>query len=197
MPVQRNLWELVHNQAIGDDLVDLLPAGLYGLPRLEAFVRALAHGVQMLEDEVLDRHLALALATANGADLDTLGKLVGELRVSLNDQDYRRFIAARLLARHCKGTTDELLAIAVLVTAPSTVVHFDMFPAGFRLYFGRDLALTSQMLGRIRRFLVGVKPAGVTMLLVEYSASPFGFSANPYTSPASFGSGALARQLYP
>lgn len=193
----RNTFELLHNITIGDDAVDRLPAGLYGKPRLEAFVRALAHGCQMLEDEIAARAMALGLDTANSTDLDLLGSIVGERRDGLDDEDYRRFIAARLLARKCLGTPDELVAILELVAAPCVAVHFDMFAAGFRLYFGRTLPLTAEMLGRVRRFMVAVKPAGVTMLLVEYSASPLGFAANPYTTPATFAAGAVARQLYP
>lgn len=193
----RNTFELVQNITIGDDAVDRLPAGLYGKPRLEAFVRALAHGCQLLEDEIAARAMALGLDTANGADLDTLGEIVGERRDGLDDEDYRRFIAARLLARKCLGTPDELVAILELVAAPCVAVHFDMFAAGFRLYFGRTLPLADEMLGRVRRFMVAVKPAGVTMLLVEYSASPLGFMANPYTTSSTFSAGAVARQLYP
>lgn len=193
----RNTFELLHNITIGDAAVDRLPAGLYGKPRLEAFVRALAHGCQMLEDEIAARAMALGLDTANSTDLDLLGSIVGERRDGLDDEDYRRFIAARLLARKCLGTPDELVAILELVAAPCVAVHYDMFAAGFRLYFGRALPLTDEMLGRVRRFMVAVKPAGVTMLLVEYTGSPVGFESPASATPAGFGAGALSRQLYP
>jgi AcrR family transcriptional regulator len=190
-------YELVHNLLIGDAAVNNLPAGLYGKPRLEAFVRALAHGCQVLEDEIAARALALGLDTANDADLDLLGSIVGERREGLDDADYRRFIAARLLARKCNGTPDELLAILELIAAPCVAVHYDMFAAGFRLYFGRSTPLADALLGRVMRFMVAIKPAGVTMLLVEYTASPVGFESPANATPAGFGAGALSRQLYP
>lgn len=193
----RGDFELLRNDDVAASLIDRLPAGLYEKPRLRAFLSAIGHGMQLVEDEIADRGLAMALATANGTDLDTLGRIVGEARLGLDDEDYRRFIAARLLARKCLGTPDELVSIAELVAAPCTAVHFDMFPAGFRLFFGRSIPLTDEMVGRVTRFLVSVKPAGVTMWLVEYTGSPIGFEAVPHTTPATFASGALARQLYP
>lgn len=193
----RGDFELVRNDDVAASLIDRLPAGLYEKPRLRAFLSAIGHGMQLVEDEIAERGLSMALATANSDDLDTLGRIVGEGRLGLGDADYRRFIAARLLARKCLGTPNELVAIAELIAAPATAVHFDMFPAGFRLYIGRSIPLTDEMVGRVTRFLVAIKPAGVTMLLVEYTASPLGFAANPYTTPATFAAGAVARQLYP
>lgn len=193
----RRTYELLRQDDIGTTLHDRLPAGLYDAPRMKALLTAIGQGLQLLEDEIIDRGLALTLEGANADDLDLLGGIVGEGRFGLLDDDYRRFISARLLARKCIGTPDELAAILALIAAPCISVHFDMFAAGFHLYFGRDVPLTDEMLGRVRRFMVALKPAGVTMLLVEFTASPLGFVGNTYTTVAGFGAGALSRQLYP
>ena len=193
----RREFELARVDDFGARLEDRLPAGLYERPRLRALMRAIGHGLQIIEDDLHDQTLALTLDGANDEDLDVVGRIVGEPRLGLIDVDYRRFIAGRLLARKSRGTPSELTAILEVIAAPCIAVHYDMFAAGFRLYFGRSTPLSDELLGRVRRFMVAVKPAGVTMLLVEYTASPVGFESPAAATAAGFASGALSRQLYP
>ena len=199
MPTDHTTWELVRIPDMASDMVNALPAGLYGQPRLEAFVRALGHGCQMLEDRVHDTALALSLDGAENEHLDLVGKLVGERRDGLADGLYRRFIAARLLANRCEGTVDQLLEIVRILTQPEAYAHFIYSPskAGFKLYFQRSAALPDEVVDRVTRLLLSVKPAGRSMLLVEILAPAIGDPGNTVFTTGTLGTGVLSRQLYP
>lgn len=198
MPLERDTWELEHRLEVGRLMHEALPAGLYEAERLEAFVRALGHGVQVLEDRIAERHLSLSLAGASGADLDILGTLVGERRDGLSDGAYRRFIAARLLANKSQGTSDELIKILQLCTGSELLAIYTLSGlAEFHLYFLSATALPAELVDRVSRLLVAVKPAGVTMLLVEVLQPSTGDPSSPVFTTAGLATGLLSRQLYP
>src|SRR5688572_28088278 len=90
-----------------------------GKQRIESLFGALGETGQALEDEIDDLITLRALAVATDAALDQCGELIGEQRLGLDDDDYRRFISARILINKTAGTTDELLAIwSLLVDSP-------------------------------------------------------------------------------
>lgn len=197
MPIDRSTWQLQHNTEIGRKMADALPAGLYGKPTLEAFVRALGHGLQMLEDRIAERHLSLSLEVASGSDLDLFGDIVGERRDGLADADYRRFIAARLLANKSQGTYDELVRIAQLATGGLAYAFpFNTAPA-YRHYIAVGAPLSDQVLGRVRQLLTAVKPAGVMGLLVVIVTGDLGDPNTDLDVASGQLGAALATQLYP
>lgn len=198
MPIDRSTWELVHNAEIGREMVEALPAALYGQPTLEAFVRALGHGLQVLEDRIAERFVALSLATAADGDLDLLGNLVGERRDGLVDADYRRFIAARLAANRSEGTTDDMVKVLRLLTNSEVIGCFNLpgFPE-FHLYFLSEAPLSAEVVERMARLMVAVKPAGVAMILAEVIEDTRTDPSNPIFSAGTLATGLLARQLYP
>ena len=149
-------------------LSDLVSA-YRGRPRIEALVEALAGGAEAAEDETFGLLLSHTLTAAQGALLDQWGALVGEARQGLDDEDYRRFIRARLLANRSQGTVPELVAVFSIITEPGAVRYHDHFPAGFRLTVYRPSPMSAQLRGRVRRMMYAIKPAGVGMTLAEGS----------------------------
>lgn len=136
-------------------------------PRLRALLEAMGEGAQTQEDQFFDLLVSRGLDMATGAALNQWGAIVGEQRGALGDDDYRRFIRARILANICEGTPDELLAIFALVTGPSDVRYFLHPPAGFRLQAARTAPLSDVVVRRVRRLMQSIKPAGVSMVLTE------------------------------
>lgn len=53
--------------------------------------------------------------TATGAALDGVGKLVGQPRNGMLDEDYRRFIFARIATNNSNGTIEDLIKVTRLV----------------------------------------------------------------------------------
>ena len=162
-------------------------------PRMVALGEALGVGSQALEDVTFDLVIGRRLEAAVGAQLDQWGSIVGEPRGVLDDRDYRRFIEARILANISKGTVDDVLGVWERVTYPAAIRYQAMYPAGFKLYAVRPRWLSSRMRRRIRRIMEDVRPAGVTIALIEALGGYFTFEGG--IAPAGYNVGKLARVL--
>lgn len=136
-------------------------------PRYVSLLAAMGEGVQLQEEQFFDLLVGRGLNLATGAALEQWGAIVGEARGGLTDDDYRRFIKARVLANTSDGTPDELLTIFALITSPSQVRYFIHPPAAFRLQTIRGELLSDDMVRRVVRMMRSVKPAGVAMVLTE------------------------------
>lgn len=136
-------------------------------PKLRALLEAVGEAVQIQEDQFFDLIVSRGLDIATGVSLEQWGRIVGESRGGLGNDDYRRIIEARILANLSQGTADELVAIFQVLTAPSTVRYFPHYPAGFRLQTLRGEPLGDLLARRIGRLMRSIKPAGVGMVLTE------------------------------
>ena len=149
-------------------------------PRIEALLAAIGSTLQGAEEQAADVLLGLELSGATGAALERWGELVGEPRGALTDDDtYRRFIRARLLANGCRGTVDELLAIWELITGPSEAVRHRLLPpAGLQLWVQRTAFLTDVVQRRVVRLMTDVEPGGITLSLSESLTGRVGVGAS-------------------
>lgn len=172
---------LFQYRASGDLLLDVLDG--------------LAFGVQGLENDVAALVFSSTLDAATGPLLDRIGERVGVARDGLTNDDYADYIRVAVRAYRSKGSTDELINIASLAFSADNVNAYSAYPAGFVLYVFRSTLLAPIRVGRSTRLMLQVKPAGVTMLLIEVIPGFFGFSANPRAR--GFNAGVLARQLHP
>lgn len=141
-------------------------------PRFRAFLDALMVGVQRLEDECFDLIVGRALDVAYGDALEQWGALVGEPRLGLGDDAYRRFLLARIRVNRSRGTVDDLVAIYKLVMDTEQVEYYAHYPAGFRLHAWRQTYLSDAEVRRVLRTMEQAKPAGVGMVLSESLADP-------------------------
>jgi hypothetical protein len=148
-------------------------------PRIVALVRALAEGVQLLEDPVFDFVTGWNVNLVSGDALDVFGAIVGEQRQGLEDDVYRRFIQARIKANVSRGTRDDLIDIWRILMDADTVWYLDAFPAGFTLVAIRSEFLDDTTKGRARLFMQDVKPAGVSMDLIEGLLNAFTYDDGP------------------
>lgn len=120
-----------------DQGLELLLTQFQGRPRLAAWLRSYLRQVQLLEDAIYDVIIARMIDRAVGAQLDQLGRLVGERRLDRDDDTYRVFIRARILVNRSTGTAPELLAILDLITE----IHFtfgDYQPAAWFIEFDEE-----------------------------------------------------------
>jgi hypothetical protein len=162
-------------------------------PRLRALVEALAHGAQLLEDQVWSLIAGRVLDTAMGAALDQLGELVGVTRGGLDDPEYRAMIEVQVYANRCLGVTDDLIHITQLMTAPSTVRHTTLYPGGGTIMIHRETFMGAARAARVGRILRSVCPAGVALEIVESVPGLFGHD-NGWTSAPDPG-GIISRPL--
>ncbi len=143
-----------------------------GKPRLAGMVIVLAKQIQEIEDmlfSILDETVDHAV----GAQLDVLGRIVGEERLGDSDANYRLRIKAGILLNVSSGTPEELLAIFRLLTSdlPGAVVQFEeQYPAALVV---RILRVTIASPSTFAGILQAAKDAGVRALL-ELSGAPSG-----------------------
>lgn len=136
--------------------------------RIRAFVRALAAGAQLQEDQSFDLLVSTTLENATGDALDQWGEIVGEQRGPLSDSDFRPFIKARMLVNRGASTIDELIEILETCAAPVVRVwHEDNLPAGIYLVVERSTWMTEPMRRRVSRLMEQARPAGRHMTVIE------------------------------
>ena len=160
-------------------------------PRFCSFVQSIASAVQMLEDANFDLLIGSTLDAAVGDALAQWGDLVGEEKGALTDTEYRQIIRSRVLANRSAGTRDEMIVLYQTLTAPSTVVHVDNFPAAFTMTAKRGTSMRDEFARRVRRVMEDAKPMGIKMNLIETNFGSFAFD----TPGAGYDVGTFSRSL--
>lgn len=86
-----------------------------GQTRTQWLLRCLLAPLQRFENAAIQVLLGYNPDTAVGVQLDVLGKIVGQPRLGLADNVYRRYIKARIATNRSSGKREELIKIARLV----------------------------------------------------------------------------------
>jgi len=164
-----------------------LTAKVRALPTLVRILDAIGQQVQEVEDVLLDLQLVLDPEEATGAQLDRLGKLVGERRAGLTDEVYRRFVlaAARLIV--AQGTVNEVVELLALLTDGDDVTYTSAYPAGYWISYVVPTALGAGLRARIKARLVEATPAGVSVDLVEGEGNLFRLDSSTMDGPDGMG----------
>ncbi len=123
------------------------------------------------------------IANAFGVGLDFLGAVVGQKRNGLDDDLYRRYLAARIATNRSKGTTKDLILIARLIlddTYPSVTVKTEPIATARVQLF--TAAVTDALAAVVFSFLQQGAAAGVRLLLEWVDVDPtqaFTFDTGP------------------
>jgi hypothetical protein len=146
--------------------------GVYNLieffkkPRNISVIEAVCSQVQELEDALWSLKDAFNVDTAEGDQLDLLGKLVGEGRDGRTDDQYRTGVRARILVNSSEGTMADFYAIgeAIAKEYNPTFVARDLGYAG--LYFEASTTGDATF-AQASRLLLKAKAAGVRLHFVS------------------------------
>ena len=92
-----------------------LPKMLQDKPLLRALLCAIVTPTQALQDAWTQMATLRWLSSATGAQLDIIGRIVGQPRAGMDDDTYRIYLSARIATNRLRGTTNEILKIASLV----------------------------------------------------------------------------------
>lgn len=164
----------------GDDDEDVVPI-LNNISRLLTAI--CTAGVQPVEDclrQLLDQR---SLDTAIGAQLDIIGKLVGQPRNGLDDDTYRRYCRATVAAHRSHGAVENILNVASLVVfddaATYTLVQQQVATVELRI---EGIAVTDALAAIVFTFVRTAAAVGVR-IMVTYGLSPpaewFRFDSGP------------------
>jgi hypothetical protein len=151
-----------------------LPEQFKGKPNIEKLLRVLVGAIQQAEDAGQQLLTLRTIDTATGAQLDIIGKIVGQARAGLLDDDYRRYCRARVAANRSTGTMEDVLRVAKLVlNDPSAHLAFEN--QGIAAYVLRveDVAISADLAGVIlMSFLAQITAAGVRPILESGATDP-------------------------
>lgn len=136
---------------------------------ISALLTALTGTVQEAETALWQLFTERSVDTATGVHLDAIGKVVGQERASLIDEDYRRYIRARIATNRSRGTLGDVLRIALLVlNDPDAYLEIDNQGAAAYVLRVHDVATADDLAAVLLDFLQSATAAGVRAIL-EYS----------------------------
>jgi hypothetical protein len=136
---------------------------------IEKLLGILIEPSQSVEDALQQLMYYRFVDTAVGAQLDIIGRIVGQSRDGLSDDDYRRYIRARVAVNNSNGTFKDLLTVAFLVVYDETA-YFEATNSGIATVIlrVRGIAISQALAQILITFLGDTVAAGVRVIL-EYS----------------------------
>jgi len=166
----------------------------YRQPKISALLAAWTAEVQALELAYWDLLTKRSPATAQGAVLDLLGKIVGQPREGRTDEQYRVWISARVLVNQSSGLSRQLIALAAKLCQVPIRIE-DHYPAAFTIHAMGPVVGADGV--EIAQLIVLAKAAGVQAFFHWYddSTTAFRFSVSGdsvYDSPQGFNHGRLS-----
>lgn len=157
---------------------------------IRKLVRIAAGSVQDAEDAAFSLAVDRLLTTAEGAQLDQYGKIVGAPRNGLIDADYSRVLQARIKANRSNGQPDQITGVVSLLLSLSPIVYKWRGTAHYSLLWQVEQATPDDWAATVRGFVEDMTPAGVSFEATEGVAGAFRFDSGP-----GFDAGKLARRV--
>lgn len=159
-------------------------------PNIRKLVRIAAGSVQDAEDTAFALVADRLLTTAEGAQLDQYGAIVGAARNGLTDAEYSRVLQARIKANRSNGQPDQITGVVALLLSLSPIVYRWRGTAHYSLSWEVDAATLDEWALIVRRFVFDMTPAGVSFEATEGVSGAFRFDSGP-----GFDAGKLARRV--
>lgn len=148
--------------------IDLTEAGLSVLlpqfndsTNVRGFLTSVFNTMQPTEDGVIEVLHGVGLEVAEGVTLDSIGKLLGVLRGSLDDTQYRATIRARIAVNRASGTLEDITSLIRLVLGGDNFLVDEYYPAEVHVRLLEQQNIINQ------QFIDDVTPAGVGSIVLE------------------------------
>lgn len=142
------------------------------MENLKNIITGFVEQTQDDEDMFQEFFLKRYLATAEGAQLDGLGLIIGDNRGTLNDTDYRARLYLKIFQNYSEGTIEDLLRIYDELMDPDSVVLSEIFPAEFSMMAINPNPITD--LTTVYNAIFLAKAAGVGISFLGYTnGEPF------------------------
>lgn len=159
----------------------------HGKPEPGTVLAPFVGEVQTLETVLTSTIDAVALAYAEGAQLDGIGKIVGEAREGREDEAYRSAIGARILLNNSSGTIEDLIGLTRALLGDVAVQVVEVQPAHFELIIAGSVPASPPEWAPLTPYAVGDK---VSNFGNAYEATLAGTSGSG-SGPSGFGASIL------
>lgn len=147
-----------------EQALDRMLTQFKGQPVMEGLVAAHVVQAQELEDVFIDLLLLLALDNAEGAQLDGVGRIVGELRLGRDDTDYRAAISGRIRINRQHSTIEDVIT-AMLLTLDKPYELTEQGNASIRVRLAAKWESSYPSLATLNSVLQRAKGAAVSAVL--------------------------------
>lgn len=139
---------------------------------LEKLIIASVGPAQDIENALKQMLLYRFVDTATGAQLEQLGSIVGQSRGGLVDDDYRRYLRARIVANFSKGRVEDLIKVVDLVVYDADAyIELTPFGAATERLFVREVFIADDLATVVSVFVGDTKASGARIVL-EWSEHP-------------------------
>jgi len=130
---------------------------------MQALLASYTNRLQEVEDLLWSMLIGMLLDNAVGVNLDIIGKLVGQTRISSDDELYRRAIKARVRINISQGQPEDLYYVIRVMVPGSTFTYLDVYPAQIIIEIDDSMSTNDPNLLAI--FLWATRAAGVGLRL--------------------------------
>ena len=161
---------LEHVTDHGPRALDRLIWQFKGKPRFAALITSYTNQIQQIEDAAWDVLLLRAIDNPNtaGAQLDVIGRIVGQARQGMSDVDYRVFLSARVRVNKSSGKAEELIEITSLLVSGKLLIR-ETYPKSFEIEATEQVTVNARVVAQ--SFLERAKPRGTRLQFIASPAS--------------------------
>lgn len=139
----------------------------------EKLIANLATPFQSIETALQQLLTERSIDTAIGAQLDVIGRLVGQPRNGLDDETYRRYCRARIATNKSNGTIENLITVTELIVYDDDG-YYEIDNQGVAAVVVRvqNLSITEELADVLIAFLKDTVSAGVRVILEYFETTP-------------------------
>lgn len=140
---------------------------------IEKLIAVLTGSAQDIENALQQLLVNRTIDNAVGAQEDIIGKLVGQLRLGLDDNTYRNYLRAKVKSNHSQGHFEDLISVTKLIlnNTSYTITVQNEGTATVRVLIA-GLSLTDAIGNVIFSFLTSAKVAGVRVVAEWMNSAP-------------------------
>ena len=129
----------------------------------QKLVTAFVSEIQNIEDSMFDVYSYRGIYTAIGAQLDIVGKIVGETRNGKNDTSYRIAILARIKLNVSAGEPNSIIDAIKQLMSPTMISFTEPYPAFFTVFIQSSINIPN-----IAAIIKEISPAGVGSSVITF-----------------------------
>lgn len=110
-----------------------LPSQFQGKPIVEGVLKSYLEQLELAQLDIFAILNGRGISTAIGAQLDLIGKIVGEARKGRTDEPYRQALYLRIFINNSEGTPNDLIQLLKISTQASATGYWEHYPASVHL----------------------------------------------------------------
>lgn len=153
------------------------------MTNVQKLVAAIVQPAQDVENALQQMLLQRWIDSAVGVQLDQIGEIVGQARLGMDDDDYRRLCRARILTNRSDGRFETLIAIALLVLNEVGVVVTVTNEGTATVRVFANQVVTTDAVGELLASFLQLAVSGGVRVVTQWEESPdadvFRFDSGP------------------